>query len=130
MSISKKKPNIWIYIRVSTLEQSKNWYGKDLQLTKIKKYIEYNSDQGYEYNEKLVYKDLWISWAKDDTDRPGLKRLKEDIKNGKIDVVVVYKLDRLARKTLLILETVEYFKIYNTTFVSTNENIDTHSATW
>ncbi len=129
MNTPKKKPNIWVYIRVSTLEQSSKGYWKDLQLTKIKKYIEYNSDQGYEYDEKLVYKDLWISWAKDDSDRPGLKRLKEDIKDGKVDVVIVYKLDRLARSTLLILEMIEYFKVYNTVFISTNENIETHTAT-
>jgi len=42
---------------------------------------------------------------------------------------VVYKLDRLARNTLLILEIIEYFKVYNTTFVSTSENIETHTTT-
>jgi hypothetical protein len=30
-------------------------------MNKIKKYIEYNFDKGYEFNENLVYKDLGIS---------------------------------------------------------------------
>jgi DNA invertase Pin-like site-specific DNA recombinase len=44
-------------------------------------------------------------------------------------VVVVYKLDRLARKTTVLLDMVEFFNIYNVSFVSTVENIDTSSAT-
>ncbi len=125
-----KKLKVWVYIRVSTEEQAKNWHGKDLQLTKIKAYIDYNFDKGFEYNEDLVYKDLWISGAKDDLDRPWLAKLKDDIKKWKIDVVIVYKLDRLWRKTKIILEIVEFFNIYNVSFISTIESIDTSSHTW
>ena len=124
-----KNIRVWIYIRVSTKEQVKNGFGKDLQLTKIKKYIEYNFDKWYIFDEDLIYKDLWISGAKDETDRPWLNQLKQDIKNKKIDVVIVYKLDRLARKTKLILELIDYFKFYNVDFVSTNETIATDSPT-
>lgn len=125
-----KKLKVWVYIRVSTTEQAKNGYWKDLQLTKIKKYIEYNFDKGFEFNENLVYKDLWLSWAKSENERPWLAKLREDIKKNKVDVVVVYKLDRLARKTTVLLDMVEFFNIYNVSFVSTIENIDTSSATW
>ncbi len=125
-----KKIKVWVYIRVSTEEQAKNGHGKDLQLTKIKAYIDYNFDKGFEYNEDLVYKDLWISGAKDDLDRPWLAKLKDDIKKWKIDVVIVYKLDRLWRKTKIILELIEFFNIYNISFISTTENIDTSSHTW
>ncbi len=125
-----KKVKVWIYIRVSTKEQVKNGFWKDLQLTKIKKFIEYNFDKWYEFDENLVYKDLWISWAKDELDRPWLNQMKLDMKKWKIDVIIVYKLDRLARKTRLILELIDYMKFYNVEFISTNENIDTNSPTW
>jgi len=52
------KIKVACYIRVSSLEQANNGFGKDLQLTKIKKYIEYYSDKGFVFDENLVYKDL------------------------------------------------------------------------
>jgi DNA invertase Pin-like site-specific DNA recombinase len=41
----EKKINIGCYIRISSLEQKKRGHGKDLQLDKIKKFIEYNADK-------------------------------------------------------------------------------------
>lgn len=128
--MENKKLNIAVYIRVSSLEQANSGFWKDLQLTKIKKYIEYNSDKGWQYNENLVYKDLWISWSKDEDERPWLKKLKEDIEAWKVDIVIVWRLDRLARKTIILLELVEFFKDHNIVFVSTDESIDTNTATW
>ena len=125
-----KKIRVWIYIRVSTKEQAENGHWKDLQLAKIKKFIEYNFDKWYIFSEDLIYKDLGISWAKDDSNRPWLKKLKQDIKDKKIDAVVIYKLDRLARKTKILLELVDYFNMFNIPFISTIESIDTSSTTW
>lgn len=125
-----EKIKVACYIRVSTLEQSNNWFWKDLQLTKIKKYIEYYSDKGFVFDENLVYKDLWISWSKDEDERPWLKQMKEDIKKGKIDVVIVWRLDRLARKTIILLELIEFFKFYDINFISTDESVDTKTPTW
>lgn len=124
--VTSKKLNIWIYIRVSTVEQGRK-NGPDLQMTKINNYITCNYSEDYKDIKKHTYKDLWISGVKDDSDRPWLRKLKEDVRAWKIDIIIVYKLDRLARKTRLILELTEYFKTYNVTFVSTNERIDTHS---
>lgn len=121
------KIKVACYIRVSTLEQSNNWFWKDLQLTKIKKYIEY---YGFIFDENLVYKDLWISWSKDEDERPWLKKMKEDIEKWKIDVVIVWRLDRLARKTIILLELIEFFKFYNVNFISTDESVDTKTPTW
>lgn len=123
-----KKINIWAYIRISSLEQKKNGHGKDLQLDKIKKFIEYNADKWYVYDEEFVYKDLGISGSKDENERPWLKRMKEDIKSGKIQAVVVYRLDRLARNTKVLLSLIEEFNKHGIIFMSVNENIETTTA--
>ena len=125
-----KKVRVWVYIRVSTLEQVNEWHWKDMQMTKIQKYIDYNFDKGYEFNENLVYKDLGISWTKDETQRPWLNKLKEDVANWKLDIIIVYRLDRLWRKTSIILDLIDFFKFYKVDFVSTQESIDTSSPTW
>lgn len=60
------------------------------------------------------------------TNRPGLQKMLTDIKTGKIDVVVIFKLDRLSRKqrdTLTIIEDVLLEN--NVDLVSLNETLDT-----
>lgn len=120
----KKK---WIYIRVSTLEQANNWFWKDLQLTEIKKYLKYNYWDDVEYE---VYNDLWISWWKDENERPWLKKMINDIEDWVIDTVIVWKLNRIARKTIILLELVEFFNSHKITFISIWEKVDTQTPTW
>ncbi len=98
-------------------------------MTKIQKYIEYNFDKWYEFNENLVYKDLGISWTKNESQRPWLNQLKEDVASWKIDLVIVYRLDRLWRKTSIILDLIDFLKFHKVDFISTQENIDTSSPT-
>lgn len=124
------KKRVWCYIRVSTLEQAENWFWKDTQLKKIKTIIDYEEDNWFEFNEDLVYSDLWISWSKDENERPSLKRLKKDIEDWKIDIVIVWRLDRLARSTIILLDLIDFFKQHNVKFVSTEEKVDTTSPTW
>ena len=51
-------------------------------------------------------------------DRPALNRLLEDIKNGKIDCVVVYKVDRISRSPRDLSRIMETFDEYGVSFVS------------
>jgi DNA invertase Pin-like site-specific DNA recombinase len=55
--------------------------------------------------------------------------MKEDIEKDKIDVCIVWRLDRLARKTLILLELIEFFKLHNVNFISTDENVDIKTPT-
>ncbi len=126
----KKTVKVACYIRVSTLEQKKNWYWKDLQLNKLQKYIEFKSDDWWVFDENLLYQDLWISWAKGEEDRIWLKKLRQDIEDDKIDVVLVWKIDRIARNTGLLLELVDCFNKHNIAFISCEESIDTKSPNW
>jgi DNA invertase Pin-like site-specific DNA recombinase len=61
-------------------------------------------------------------------ERPALKRLLADVKAGKIDVIVVYKIDRLSRSMLDFLNLVGLFERYGTTFVSVTQSFSTKDA--
>jgi site-specific DNA recombinase len=51
-------------------------------------------------------------------ERPALKRLRADLEAGKVDVVVVYKIDRLSRSLMDFSRLVELFDQHKVTFVS------------
>ena len=61
-------------------------------------------------------------------ERPALKRLLADIAAGKIDVVLVYKIDRLSRSMLDFLKLVESFEHHGVTFVSITQSFNTTSS--
>lgn len=58
-------------------------------------------------------------------ERPALKRLIADIEFGKIDVVVVYKIDRLSRSLMDFAKLVEVFEQRGVTFVSVTQSFNT-----
>ena len=59
------------------------------------------------------------------TERPALKRLFKDIENGLVDVVVVYKIDRLSRSLFDFLQMVRTFDRHNVSFVSVTQQFNT-----
>jgi site-specific DNA recombinase len=61
-------------------------------------------------------------------DRPALKRLLADIEAGRIDVVVVYKIDRLSRSLMDFSRLVEVFDRRNVTFVSITQSFNTTTS--
>jgi len=61
-------------------------------------------------------------------ERPGLKRLLEDIEDGLIDVVVVYKIDRLSRSLMDFSKLVEVFDRNGVTFVSVTQSFNTTTS--
>ena len=84
-----------IYTRVSTdhgLEQDFN--SLDAQYEASQSYIRSQAHAGWTLL-RLKYDDGGFSGG--NTDRPALQRLLQDIRAGKIDVIVVYKVDRLTR---------------------------------
>lgn len=60
--------------------------------------------------------------------RPGLTRLMADIKAGKIDVVVVYKVDRLSRSLHDFAKMVEVFDRHGVSFVSVTQQFNTTTS--
>ena len=61
--------------------------------------------------------------------RPALQRLLADIRTGRIDIVVVYKVDRLTRALADFARLVEIFDAQNVSFVSVTQQFNTR-ARW
>jgi DNA invertase Pin-like site-specific DNA recombinase len=61
-------------------------------------------------------------------ERPALKRLMADIEAGRVDVVVVYKIDRLSRSLMDFARLVEVFDRHSVTFVSVTQSFNTTTS--
>lgn len=61
-------------------------------------------------------------------ERPGLKRLMADIEAGKVDVVVIYKIDRLTRSLADFSKMVEVFERQGVSFVSVTQQFNTTTS--
>ena len=62
------------------------------------------------------------------TDRPAFQRLLQDVDARRVDVVVVYKVDRLSRSLLDFAKVMERFNAASTSFVSVTQNFSTADA--
>lgn len=112
--MSKK---VALYIRVSTQEQAQEGYSIPAQKERLLNYC-----KAKDWIPHDVYVDGGYSGA--NLNRPGMQKLIQDMPN--IDMVLVYKLDRLSRSqkdTLYLIEDV--FLKNNVDFVSINESFDT-----
>jgi site-specific DNA recombinase len=61
-------------------------------------------------------------------ERPALQRLLRDIEGGRVDVVVVYKIDRLSRALMDFAKLVEVFDRHGVTFVSVTQAFNTTTS--
>ena len=112
-----------IYVRVSTEEQVREGYSIRAQEEKLRSYAALKNWHVYG-----IYADEGIS-GKDIDGRPEMKRLIADIAGGKVNNVLVYKIDRLTRSTKNLIELIELFNQHQCAFNSLNEAIDTSTAT-
>ena len=119
MTIKKIGKRVFVYVRVSTQEQAREGYSIGEQIDRLKKYCE-----AHGWIIVKIYTDAGYSGG--DTDRPALQDMLKDVRAGKGDSVLVYKLDRLSRSQKDTLELIEdHFIGNNVDFVSMNENFDT-----
>jgi len=86
----KEKNIIGIYSRVSTEDQSRFGHRLDEQKDRLLKVCDFE-----EYDVYKIYEEKGVS-AKT-TNRPMFQKMIEDMKQGKINKILVYKLDRLTR---------------------------------
>lgn len=122
----KKIINCAIYTRKSTsdgLEQ--DFTSLDAQRESAENYIASQKNQGWVALSER-YDDGGFTGA--NTDRPALQRLITDIKAGKMNCVVVYKVDRLSRSLLDFAELLSLFEKHNTTFVSVTQHFNTQNS--
>ena len=115
-----------IYTRVSTdqgLDQEFN--SLDAQYDASSAYIKSQAHVGW-ILIKARYDDGGYSGGS--TDRPDLKRLLDDIRARKIDVIVVYKVDRLTRSLADFAKLVELFDAHGVSFVSVTQQFNTTTS--
>ncbi len=115
-----------IYTRKSTeegLEQDFN--SLDAQREACAAYIKSQQSEGWQALA-ATYDDGGYSGGS--MERPGLRRLLDDIAAGKVDVVVVYKIDRLTRSLADFARMVEVFDRHETSFVSVTQAFNTTSS--
>ncbi len=110
-----------IYERVSTSGQIDK-YGLDSQEHEIRGYIE---RRGWQIIGSYV--DAGISGRKSRDGRPELDRLLRDVEADKIDVIVVYKLDRLSRKPLHMYQMLEVLDNHKVAIVTATDGVDTRT---
>jgi site-specific DNA recombinase len=123
---SPKSVRCAIYTRVSTeqgLDQDFN--SLDAQYEAASAYIKSQAHAGWT-QIRSRYDDGGYSGGS--TDRPNLQRLLEDIRARKIDVIVVYKVDRLTRSLADFAKLVELFDAHGVSFVSVTQQFNTTTS--
>lgn len=123
---SKAQIRCAVYTRKSSengLEQEFN--SLDAQRESSEAYIKSQQHEGW-----VLIKDQYNDggFSGGNTDRPGLKKLLDDIADGKINVVVVYKVDRLTRALSDFVKLVELFDEHGVSFVSVTQQFNTTSS--
>ena len=115
-----------VYTRVSTdqgLEQDFN--SLDAQYDASQAYIRSQQHAGWTML-RSKYDDGGFSGG--NTDRPALQRLLEDVRAGKVDIIVVYKVDRLTRSLADFAKLVELFDRHGVSFVSVTQQFNTTTS--
>jgi site-specific DNA recombinase len=115
-----------IYTRVSTdhgLDQEFN--SLDAQYDAASAYIKSQAHAGW-ILIRSRYDDGGYSGGS--TDRPDLQRLLDDIRARKLDVIVVYKVDRLTRSLADFAKLVELFDAHGVSFVSVTQQFNTTTS--
>ena len=111
-----------IYIRVSTEDQAREGFSLGEQEEKLKQLCDY---KGYEVYK--VYCDAGIS-AKDMEHRPKFQEMLQDMRDGKINYIVAYKLDRVTRSVRDLEELISQLEKYNTYLVCDRDDVNTSTA--
>jgi site-specific DNA recombinase len=97
----------------------------DAQRDACEAYIKSQADEGWRVIPAR-YDDGAFSGAS--LDRPALQRLLADVRAGMIDIVLVYKVDRLTRSLADFAKLIELFEAHNVSFVSVTQSFNTRSS--
>ena len=111
-----------IYMRVSTEDQAREGLSLPEQKERLEAYCKFNGYKIVEY-----YTDAGIS-AKTGNHRPEYDRMLEDGKQGKINMIIALKLDRITRSTRDWETLMDYLEKYNINIAFVNDDINTTTA--
>ena len=118
--IDEKQKKAGIYIRVSTKKQEKEGFGADEQLEMCQSYCEFKNLSVHD-----IYEDKGVSGTTPWEKRKGMSRLIADLKDNKLDCVVFYSFDRLARDILVAASMIGLLQSYKVNIIACKQNIDT-----
>lgn len=124
--MDKKKVRCAIYTRKSSeegLEQDFN--SLDAQREACEAYIKSQMHEGWVLLDKQ-YNDGGYSGGT--MERPAFKELLKDIENDEVDIVVVYKVDRLTRSLMDFSKIIDVFDRHETSFVSITQQFNTTTS--
>ena len=111
-----------VYIRVSTEVQARERFSLGEQEEKLLQLCKFKELEVYE-----VYKDAGIS-AKDMEHRPQFQAMLQDMKEGKINYIVAYKLDRITRSVRDLEELISVLEQYNCFLLCDRDDVNTSTA--
>ena len=111
-----------LYLRVSTEDQAREGFSLPEQRERLETFCKF---KGYEIVD--YYKDAGIS-AKTGNHRPEYDRMLEDGKQGKINMIIALKLDRITRSTRDWETLMDYLEKYNINIAFVNDDINTTTA--
>lgn len=111
-----------VYIRVSTEDQAREGFSLGEQKEKL---LQLCAFKGYKVFK--IYEDAGIS-AKDMEHRPAFQEMLSDMKKGKINYIVAYKLDRVTRSVRDLEELISVLEQYNCFLVCDRDDVNTSTA--
>ena len=120
--MNEEKKLCGIYMRVSTEDQAREGFSLPEQKERLEAYCKFNGYKIVEY-----YTDAGIS-AKTGNYRPEYDRMLEDGKQGKINMIIALKLDRITRSTRDWETLMDYLEKYNINIAFVNDDINTTTA--
>lgn len=120
--MNEEKKLCGIYMRVSTEDQAREGFSLPEQKERLEAYCKFNGYKIVEY-----YTDAGIS-AKTGNFRPEYDRMLEDGKQGKINMIIALKLDRITRSTRDWETLMDYLEKYNINIAFVNDDINTTTA--
>lgn len=121
--MSKATVNVAIYCRKSTDEGlDSDFNSLDAQRQSCENFIASQKNEGWVALPE-VYSDGGFSGS--NTERPGLQALMNDVESGKVQVIAVYKLDRLSRSLIDFVSLLEKLEKHGVAFVSVTQHFNT-----
>ena len=120
--MNEEKKLCGIYMRVSTEDQAREGFSLPEQKERLEAYCKFNNYKIVEY-----YTDAGIS-AKTGNKRPEYDRMLEDGRQGKINMIIALKLDRITRSTRDWETLMDYLEKYNVNIAFVNDDINTTTA--
>ena len=119
---NEEKKIAGIYIRVSTEDQAREGFSLGEQEEKLRQLCKYKDLEIFK-----IYKDAGKS-AKNMKDRPAFQEMLEDMKAGKLNYIVAYKLDRVTRSVRdleVLISTLEEYHCY---LICDRDDVNTSTA--